>query len=158
MRCDAGNDFSRSRRLGDVIVRAGGKRFNFSAFEVAVGERDYRQLAGPCVSPQKPAQCEAIDAWHLQVQHHKIAMLFVKKTQRGWSVGRRENVKAGCLEDTAQSLSRVVIIINNENGCVLFRDAGRSRHASILDQTGRVGARSTMTSSRLSRSTGSAAQ
>ena len=113
MRVNPRKQLARRGWLDDVVISAGGERFDLAAFAIVGGKNHQRQLRHRWLGAQQTAKRETVDFGQRNVDHHQVAHLFVQQTQRRGGVGHTDGAMPGAFENAAQTFARRSIVIDD---------------------------------------------
>jgi hypothetical protein len=102
-------------RLGQVIIRAGLKAGDLIPYRRLRREHQDGDGGGARVGPQAPADLQTIHIRHHHVQDDQVRLLGLRFGQGLGAAGRREDPIAFALQQEADQLYRLQIIIHHHN-------------------------------------------
>src|SRR5207249_4707317 len=97
-RFDAGDQFARAERFGDVVISAHFEANDAVGFGGAGGEHDQGRVGGAVFSAQAAADLKAIDAGHHQVEDDQVGTMLGGDLETALTVGGDDHVVAVLLK------------------------------------------------------------
>ena len=107
-----GDEFARAERLGDVIVTADLEAQHAIDFVIARGEKQDWEVRG---FSDFPADVEAVEFRHADVQNDQVRPVVSKARQCFLAVARLEYGHPGLLQCDTDDLAYVQVVVNNQD-------------------------------------------
>ncbi len=115
-RLDAGQQFARGKRLGDVIVSANVQPLHAVVFIVFGGEHDNQHIASQFLTPQAPQQLDTAGDRHHPVEQHQVWSLINNNAVSFLGIGCLQAIVARKFQAYANHFANGCLVIDDEDG------------------------------------------